>query len=146
MTDKPTPQPDDLPTTGSPEEWAAAFRVGKVEPDPGLAKRLWLQWAETIITVAIVGLYLIIWFLFGIISDVRHNQKTGAERGFKSRAVACQSLIVDNDRSFALTDDCTEPNVMKFLPPEVCRVMGATQADGCGTEFAASPFKDLALG
>jgi hypothetical protein len=120
-----------------------SFTGGKrIAVEPGLAKRLWRQWAETIITVAIIGLYAMIFFMWSVVGAVKSEQANGRERGFKNRAVVCQSLMVDNDRSWALTDDCTEPDVMKYYPPLLCQTMGATQADGCGTEFSPSPFHD----
>lgn len=136
---KPMRRASDVPTT---DEMEAAFTAGKIEPDPQSMKDAFRKWAEPILALAVVGLYFVCYILFVQTEGVKDTQAAGIERGYKNRAVTCQSLIVDNDRTFALTDDCTEPDVMKYLPPEICQVMGATSADGCGTQFKPSPFND----
>lgn len=132
-TDKPT---DEI------EEFTGGRRI---EVDPGLAKRLWRQWAETIITVAVFGLYVLVIFLFNFLGNIEENQGAAEERGYKNRAVACQVLFVDDDRFAPITDDCTEPAVMKYYPPEICLRMGASVRDGCGRAFEPSPYRDPPL-
>ena len=74
--------------------------------------------------------------LDGIVDD----REVGREGAYKTRAVACQILILDNDRDFAVSDDCGEPEVMKYYPPRVCEYFDSPA--GCGMAFTPSSFKD----
>jgi len=129
--------------TDKPTDPIEEFTGGKrVKTDPGLAKRLWRQWAETIITVAIIGLYALVVMLFNFLGNIEDKVDATQEQGNHRLAVDCQQLFIDDDRTAPITDDCTQPGVMKYYPAEICRVMGATGRDGCGTAFEPSPYQD----
>lgn len=135
-TDKQTPEE---------EEMMASFHAGQAPADPGLAKRLWRQWAEGVITVAVLGVYLVCMLLFKFLGDIEDNQKAAEERGYKNRAVNCQQLFTDDDRIAPITDDCTEPAVLKYFPQEICLQMGVSIRGGCGSAFQPSPYSDPLL-
>lgn len=105
------------------------------------------RWAEPAIVVLIIGAYVLMILLFGAINkiqanqeDIITNQDEGKERGFQTRAVACESVIIDNDRTFPLSLNCTDGDVIKYYPPAVCVYFGNPPI--CGTKYQQSPYPD----
>lgn len=115
---------------------------------------LFARWIEPLILFLLLGAYVAVFLLFGAIGriensqkelqrnqqDVLVNQEAGKERGFQIRAVSCESVIIDNDRRFALSDNCTEDDVIKYYPPGVCEYLGNPPV--CGTKYEPSPYPD----
>lgn len=52
----------------------------------------------------------------GIRAEVLKNRANGN----RTRALACLTLVVDNDRTWPLPVDCSDPNVTQHYPPEAC--------------------------
>lgn len=114
------------------------------------------NWTEGVLLVMLLGVYLAVFFLFEALGDMKvrqdhlkdqqteilGNQGEGQIRGYKSRAIACESVIIDNDRTFALAEDCTEDALLPYYPPEICSLLTAPAL--CGTEFTPSRFRDPA--
>lgn len=76
-------------------------------------------------TVAMLG-------ISGSVDKVGTDITSGRERGYRTRAVGCMSLIIDNDRTFDLTPDCTIPEVAAWYPPQVCQMLALDPRCGVG--------------
>lgn len=75
--------------------------------------------------------------------EIVADRAVGRENGYRNRAVACEILIVDNDRFFALDDICTDGNIIKYYPLLICELLGSPPA--CGTEFVRSRYQEVPL-
>lgn len=71
------------------------------------------------------------------------DRAIGRENGYKNRAVACETLIVDNDRFFKLDFTCVDPEIYKYYPPLICEGLGYPL--GCGSNFVESTLLDPVL-
>lgn len=119
----------------------------RIKPDQHKLQDLFRQWVEPILTVGVAAIFVALFFMFGAIADLQHqqddiiqNQAEGRERTFQTRAVQCESVIIDNDRDFALTSNCTTDEVLAYYPPTICEYFD--NPANCGTKFVPSPYPD----
>lgn len=110
-----------------------------------------IQWAKNagtlMVFIAMVGLGIALIDmgntqeeLHATLGEVKTFQVEGRERTFKARAITCATVILDNDRTFPLSDDCTEADVVKYYPGQICSGLGLPE--GCGSLFVPSPYDD----
>lgn len=64
--------------------------------------------------------------------DIIDNQEASRERGFINRSVSCQAVVVDNDRTWEIPDECLEDDVIKYYPPSLCAVLSLGPPCGSG--------------
>lgn len=149
--------PDDAPPQRRAEDLLADLSVQR---DKG---RLWTE--ERLLKFLIFGLFLLFSSLTvvffqqssldgGIASvlgaqdriaadqqEIIEDRVVGRENGFKNRSITCMSLVVDNDRDFALPTTCTDDEILKYYPPRICADLGAPA--GCGYAFDPSPYNEI---
>lgn len=115
------------------------------EPTPTASN--FLRWAKNIGTFLVLGTVVVLAVILTDISttqdEITLTQSQGKERTFQTRAVACETLIIDNDRTFELTGNCTGDDVLKYYPPAICVMLGSPAV--CGTEYEPSPYPDPAF-
>lgn len=83
----------------------------------------------------LIGLTIVVLFTFvasmmaKVAADDLHGEVLkNRANGFRTRALACLTLIVDDDRYFDLPPDCADPLTVAHYPIDVC----AREADLCG--------------
>jgi hypothetical protein len=87
-----------------------ALRMGQEPKD-----RLWAVIYVLIVIVLLVGAITVIYA-----ESTRNFLETGRSLGFERGAVDCLTIVVDNDRDFALPQYCQRAEVVVYYPPEVC--------------------------
>ncbi len=101
----------------------------------------WMRNALTVVLlVGIVGTLAAVGLVIRTQEEIQAFQTDGRIRSYQTRAIACSTLIIDNDRNFQLTGDCTIPGVMAFYPARICEYFGYPK--NCGSQFVASPYTD----
>lgn len=94
--------------------------------------RLWAAIAVLIIVASISGLVTVLYS-----ESTRNYLETSREIDFQRGAVDCLTIIVDNDRYFALPTYCSRSEVRAHFPPEVCEQFFAREND-CGRYWVDS--------
>lgn len=75
----------------------------------------------------LIGLSIVVVFTFFAAvgaavaaSQVESEVRVNRANGFRTRALACLNLVVDDDRYFTLPEDCAHPLTVEHYPAEVC--------------------------
>ncbi len=74
--------------------------------------------------------------LSGDVAALQDGQEAARERGYINRSISCMQVIVDNDRTFPLTGECTDQDVAAYYPNEVCEQLPVV-VPGCGSKAQA---------
>lgn len=78
-------------------------------------------------------LVLLLVATLGVVGSIWNRQEilNSRENGYKGRMVLCLSVLVDNDREFAMPTQCLSKKVLVYYPDEVCSDLDLP--DGCGS-------------